>query len=274
LSAVYLDCKSHVLASPSPPVPEYHQLLPPGGDPVNYSPPFPAPSYSHHHLQQQQHHQLPPDYSSPEVEYKPHPHIQQQQQQQQQQDPLSVEHYRSQFIKEGLKLKVQQKLKEEPIIRDSIDGEPDIKPETEVRGALSFYSFFTNFSLFLSFFSFFISFFFEFSFFPVYFFTLFYLSLNISSIFLSFLARSSLFHISFKNYLFLFSLFFSLSSFFQKPVLLLSPSSLFSLFSIHFLYLLPLFTRSFLSFLSLFHLPFYLSFLSSSFLFLLLFLRS
>jgi hypothetical protein len=120
-----------VLASPSP---EYHQLLPPGGDPVNYSPPFPAPSYSHHHhLQQQQHHQLPPDYSSPEVEYKPHPHIQQQQQQQQ--DPLSVEHYRSQFIKEGLKLKVQQKLKEEPIIRDSIDGEPDIKPETEVRGS-------------------------------------------------------------------------------------------------------------------------------------------
>jgi hypothetical protein len=139
---LYLDCKSHVLASPSPPVPEYHQLLPPGGDPVNYSPPFPAPSYSHHHhLQQQQHHQLPPDYSSPEVEYKPHPHMQQQQQQQQQQDPLSVEHYRSQFIKEGLKLKVQQKLKEEPIIRDSIDGEPDIKPETEV-GTLFFLSLF------------------------------------------------------------------------------------------------------------------------------------
>jgi hypothetical protein len=43
----------------------------------------------------------------------------------------SVEHYRSQFIKEGLKLKVQQKLKEEPL-RDSIDEELDIKSEREV----------------------------------------------------------------------------------------------------------------------------------------------
>ncbi len=214
-----------MLASPSPPVPEYHQLLPPGGDPVNYSPPFPAPSYSHHHLQQQQHHQLPPDYNSPEVEYKPHPLIQQQQQQQQQ-DPLSVEHYRSQFIKEGLKLKVQQKLKEEPTIRDSIDGEPDIKPETEV------WRFFLFFSRLLS-----LS-------------CVFFLSSHILSLsMLFFLSCSSLFFSLSSPVLLSFSyllLFFSLLSFFQKLSLSsLILSYLFFYLSLFFLLICFFFPSSF-----------------------------
>ena len=105
---------------------QHHQLLPPSAGQMDY------PAYSHVH-NNHPHHQLS-QYMSPEVEYKPLQQQQQPQQQQQSEQP-TVEHYRSQFIKEGLKLKVQQKLKEEPI-RDSLDEDFDIKSELEV-GPLS-----------------------------------------------------------------------------------------------------------------------------------------
>jgi hypothetical protein len=72
-----------------------------------------------------------PEYGSPEVEYKPAVPPPQQQLDNSGASPSVVEHYRSQFIKEGLKLKVQQKLKEETV-RESVEEETDIKPEKEV----------------------------------------------------------------------------------------------------------------------------------------------